>query len=345
MAKRTSTRSSGHEVTPGADWRVCVLTGPDEMIKRLKLDELRSALEQEHGEFETMYYDGETVGLADVLDELRTYSMLQSFKVVVVDKAEKFAQRFREPLERYAAAPADSGTLVLRCDTWNKGNLDKAIAKVGGLIDCKPMKPSEVPAWVIRRAQEEHGCPITPQAAAALAQRMGSDLMRLDSELAKLAVMVDKGQGIDVPQVEAVVGRSSDEKAWEIKNALLAGLARGKGVAGPQARETIEKLHELVDVARQDEVPIHYAIADLMRQLFYASTLLRRRAGNDFAIAKQVGFWGDSRAFMDVARRIDPAKARRWLDRIMDGELRVRSSLGDSLRNLECFCAVVADEG
>ncbi|MEZ6189671.1 MAG: hypothetical protein R3C45_00085 [Phycisphaerales bacterium] len=47
--------------------------------------------------------------------------------------------------------------------------------------------------------------------------------MPLDSELAKLALMVKPGEPIDRALIEQTVGKSSDEKAWEVQEAVLNG--------------------------------------------------------------------------------------------------------------------------
>src|SRR5689334_6421379 len=120
MAKRASSSKSG----PSADTRILVLYGPEEMQKRQALADLRAALAGKDGEVETVNFDGKSAALADVFDELRSMSLMQNPKIVLVDDADVFVTAHREPLERYAANPSDTATLVLRSTKWNKGNLD-----------------------------------------------------------------------------------------------------------------------------------------------------------------------------------------------------------------------------
>ncbi len=339
MARRAPRKAPG-DFQPTADWRIVVFHGVEEMLKRQHLQTLRQVMEEAHGPFETFLFPGATATLSDVLDELRTYSLMQSFKIVIVDEADEFLKRHRDAMNRYAENPAEQALLVLRSGTWNKGNFDKAVVKVGAVVSCDPLPAAQLPNWVTRQAQESHDRTITPQAATALARRLGSDLMLLDTELGKLALMVEPGQAIDVPQIEQMVGRSSDEKAWAFKNAVMDALATP---SGGSAAAMISKLHELVDLAGQDEVPIQFALTDLMRQLYYAAAL-RQRGADPYAIPKQLGMWGPTGPFVNLLKRVSPAKAQRWLDRLMHLQWRQRNSLGDGLRNLECFCAVLADD-
>src|SRR5438270_153830 len=75
--------------------------------------------------------DGERATLAEVLDEVRSFALFGSAKLVVIRSAEAFITRFREQLEDYLAAPAASATLVLRAEKLPANQrIYKLIAKV-----------------------------------------------------------------------------------------------------------------------------------------------------------------------------------------------------------------------
>lgn len=316
--------------------RLVVLYGPDEMGKREKLHELRDALQEAHGEVETFSFDGKTVGLADVFDELRSYSLMQTYKLVVVDEADPFVKTHREALERYADSPVDTATLLLRPNTWHRGKLDKGIEKIGAIIKCDPMSPSDAKNWLTKRAREVHGRKLAPAAAEALISRLGTDMMRLDSEVAKLALMVDEKASIEASLVEQVVGRSNEEHSWVVQDAILQGLSRGS------AKGAIAKIHELVDLGGQPEVLVTYFVADLVRKL-NVGLMLKRSGEAEGQIAKQFKFWGPKqKPFIDVLRRIDGRKAGRFFDQLMQADAGAKSGLGTSMRNLECVCVRLA---
>ncbi len=345
MAKRSVPKIDPASLS--AATRFCALVGPEEMLKREALDNLRAALKAAHGDFDTSYFSGPAATLADVLDEVRTYSLLQPFKMVVVDDAEAFLRNeaSRLALERYAQAPVDQAVLVLRSVGFNFPRLEKAMAGGGGVIRCEPMTRTQATSWLARRATGTYQRRLAPEAAALMVERLGADLMRLDSELGKLAVMAGDEEPITTPMIEQAVGRGSDEKAWAMQAAVLAAIEQGgQDMNSGVGRQMLEKVHELVDLAGNDEVPVYYAIADLMRKLCYAA-ILRQRGANDGQIARSLGLWGPAReAILAAAHKVPGALARRWFDRIMELDLRNRSSLGDALRNLEGFCALMADE-
>ncbi|MEM6855156.1 MAG: DNA polymerase III subunit delta, partial [Planctomycetota bacterium] len=179
MARKTPAKS----VEMDAHVRVLAVHGPEDAIKKEKIDQLRAALEKEHGEVQRFTFDGKVATLAEVFDEVRGYSLMGGYKLVIVDPADDFVKAHREPLERYAQNPVDHATLVLRAVGWNRGNLDKYIAKVGAVIKCEPPKPAEAVARLVARAKDVHGMSIERPAAQLMVDRLGVHLVRLETEL------------------------------------------------------------------------------------------------------------------------------------------------------------------
>lgn len=338
MAKRSAAAASG---SIDASTRILVLHGKEAFLKKEHLDTLRTAIKDAHGDAEMFHFDGERATLAEVFDELRSYALMVSYKIVVVDQADEFVKNHREALERYAQNPVDHATLVLRSYTWNRGKLDALVAKVGALIKCEQLSPAEAKSWAIKRASQEHKVKLTPDAAAALVSRLGSHLMELDTELAKLALMVDKGGAIDLDLVNQTVGKGSDEQAWAVQEAVLDAL----GTPGPAAAgKAIEKIHEIIDLAGHPEVLVSYFVADLTRKLFLAHTM-KRQGMPESQISRTLKLWPPERAtlFMNAMRRFSPRQTAAMFDRMVRYDGRAKSGLGEPLRNLECFCAQLVD--
>lgn len=321
-----------------ASVRMLVLYGPEDMLKRAKLDELRDALTVEHGEVETFTFDGLSATLSDVFDELRGYSLMQTYKAVIVDNADEFTKNHRDALDRYADNPVDHATLVLRAQKWNKGNLDKKIAKMGAVIKCDAPKPAEAAKWLAQRAKSEHGVTLAPEAGKRMVDHLGTHLTALDTELAKLAVMVGDGEPITADLVDSVVGRSNDESAWVVQDAVLRAMGSPRG-----GKAALEAVHDLIDVGGQPEVLVMYFVADLMRKFAVASTM-KRQGVPAGAIGKALKLWGPrQQLFMTALSRLDPDTATALFRRAAQRDMRSKSGLGDARRNLECFCVELAD--
>ena len=331
------------------------------MLKRQHAEALRVALASRHGQVESISFDGKTASLADVLDELRSFGLMQQYKLVFVDDADKFVSSHRAALERYAQALVDQATLVLRCDRWNKGKLDRLIEQFGCLISCEKMTASAAKAWLIQRAQEVHQIKLSAPIASRLVERMGSDLMTLDNELGKLALFATPDGMIDPKLLSALTGKTSDEKAWAVQEAILHCLATstrsGRQVATtrqvfsssrshtPRAGagvtavgQAIEKIHELVDLSGEAEVFVAYCIADLLRKL-HLGTVLQEQGASTQQIGRRLRLWGRSQTlFYDVIRQMDSEKSAEVVDTIINRDVKAKSGVGQAVRHLECFC-------
>jgi len=337
--KKTATRKAA---AVSADTRILVLHGPEQMVMAEQMDALKDAISTEHGDYETFRFDGKAATLSDVFDELRGYSLMSVYKLVVIDEAEPFVKTHRAALERYAESVVDHATLVLRTPAWHKGNLDKAIAKVGAVIKCEPPKPAEAARWLVERAKSHHRTELKQNAASALVERVGPHLMLLDAELGKLAVMAAPGSAgnpsvIDIALVDQAVGQSSDAKAWVMQEPLLVGMSRHS------ASQPLEMVRELIDLAGHDPVPVMWAAMDLCRKLSVAWAM-KASGDNEQSIGKAMRLWGPQvRTFMDVVRKLDAATATRLLQTSLRADSRTKSGLGEARRNLEALCVTLAD--
>lgn len=317
--------------------RIVAIHGKEPMLRRVADDALREALTQRHCEFEAFPFEGKTAQLAEVLDELRGYSLMQRFKLVVVDEADEFLTRHRDAITRYAEGPVDHAALLLRSEKWNKGKLDKLIDKHGQVVKCDAVSEGDARKWLVERARTEHGVELASAAAGAMVDRMGVDLMQLDTELAKLALLAEDGK-VTTKLIEETVGRQSDEEVWAAQSAVLETLATGS------AAPALEMVDELVRLAGRDPVPVTYFVAEIARKLAVAHAM-KRQGMSDFDITKALKVWPRERQqmFTRALGRLDADRARSLQRGVLRIDARTKTGFGDGLRNLECFIANLAD--
>src|SRR5262249_1121256 len=150
-----------------------------------------TALEEHFGGLEQFSFDGDRADLATLLDELRSYGLMQRHKLVILEDTDEFLasrEDRRRALEAYVANPVPEATFLMRAGGWKPGNLDKAVLKSGGaVVKCEPVSAEKAVQWCIARCAKRYECSIDDEAARRLVGRTGSDLGRLDSELGKLA--------------------------------------------------------------------------------------------------------------------------------------------------------------
>lgn len=347
--------------SPDAGTRVLVLHGKERFLSDQYLRTLRDALLKAHGEggVDTVRFDGASGGriVADILDELRSFGLMQQYKIVLVDNADALLkaddedapppppatkgkkrapapQTARELLENYCQDPSQSATLVLRATTWRPGNLDKAVLALpknaGLVIKCEPPDEGKALSWARKRCESRHNSRIDEDAARLLISAVGADLGRIDNELEKLALAAGgAGEPITADLVQTMVGMTREEEFWSIQNELLSG----------EARAALTQLRQLLEVSRHDPVPIGFSYTDLARKVHSAASGLREGV-NPVKIIASLRLWGPRKdemvdAIMGAAKSLGPAGAADLLRACIQTDQANKSGLGDPVRNLE----------
>lgn len=204
---------------------VYAVCGQDTFRKRETLADLCRQIAERDGDGQgPTYLEGANAELAAVLDEVRTFSLLGGRRVVVVTEADAFITKHRAALERYCEAPADSGTLILECNSLpSNTRLYKIIAKSGEVLRFDALKSRDVNPWIIHRARETYGKRIDDRAAWMLRELTGTALGILDAELSKLAIFVRDRDAITTGDIEALVGRHREEDVFGVLDAMADG--------------------------------------------------------------------------------------------------------------------------
>lgn len=345
MAKKAAAKAGATERPAGAGVRIALLIGPELFLQAELAEELRAALEGVHGRVGTFRFDGASATPAAVLDECRTFGLMEPHKLVIVDNADQLVRSAedeaedaarrpgqltrREIVERYAQAPCDAATLVLRAEKWHKGKLDQMIERVGVIRRCEEPSSGEAAAWAVRRARDRHGATLEPGAATRLVERLGCDLSRLDSEIAKLALnAVDGDNAVITPAaVSDMVGRSREEEVWVIQSALLSG----------DAETALRSIRDALDVSRHHPVLVSWACVDLARKLHGASRGLAAGA-RPFELMKALRLWGESgNRVLEAAQRVPARRAAGLLREAVEADVRQKTGAGEPERVLEAL--------
>lgn len=285
-----------------SDCRVYAIVGAERLLRHEALDRVLQQSGAESDPLGPSRFDGDSAELAMVLDELRTPSLLGGRRVVIVDDADEFISIHRAPLERYCADPSPSGVLVLLCDSLPKTTrLHKQIAATGELILFEPLKGNQVGAWLTDRAAQRHGKKLSGSAAAALRDHLGTDLGRLDAELAKLTAYVGQRDRIEANDVAECTGRLREERIFAVADALVAG-------------ETAKALERWDQVMATDRAAPQRAIGGLAYSIrnWTQARRITRRGGDPSAIFAR-SFVGPSQAQRGMRTPLDE-----WRNRVQD---------------------------
>jgi DNA polymerase-3 subunit delta len=116
------------------------------------------------------------------------------------------------------------------------GKLAKAISKVGAVVSFAALRPDDAVREAARKITDA-GKKIDAQAVRRLVDRVGNDLMILDSEIRKLIDYTGDRNSITVKDVELVTEQKSEERIWKLLDAIGA---RNTPLALRLLRETLD---------------------------------------------------------------------------------------------------------
>jgi DNA polymerase-3 subunit delta len=317
-------------MTSAAVAPVHAIVGDDSFLQLQKLAEIAAQLPPDSDRIE---FDGERAELAEVLDELRSFAMFGGGKVVIIRNGDEFVSRFRAQLEDFIAGPASAGTLILRMESLpSNQRIYKAISKAGKVHACETPKARELPAWIISRGKTVHQTTITPQAANLLADLIGTDLGRMDNELAKLALQSNTGK-IDVPDVSGSVAFQREQEMWSLTDALTSGDPAG----------ALRRWRQLVRMDSSTEFRAVTWLAIWLANLRKAIEMRRKRVP-DAVIARTCRIFDprQQQPFFKTAEKLGERGVNRAVNLLADIDLRSKSGVGDAAGNVERFILSLA---
>lgn len=206
------------------DQPVYAVVGHDRFLRNETVSGIVASLTDADEGFGPVRVTGDEAVLADVLDELRTMSLLGSRRVVIVDDADGFVSSHRAALERYCGDPAPSASLILACNAMPRTTrLHRVINEIGVVTVCEAPKGRSVISWIVDRARSTYGKRIATDTAASLREHVGDALGSLDTEIGKLATYVGGRDQIDMGDVDALTGHHREEKVFAVTDAIASG--------------------------------------------------------------------------------------------------------------------------
>lgn len=169
---------------------------------------------------QTILYGKDTDHLA-LLDALRRYPMMSERQVVVLREAQEM--KSLTELTAYLENPMQS-TLFVVCHKHKKMDLRTKFGKaLQGknivLFESKKLYDNQVPEWIAGYCKSQKR-PIEPQAAALLAEYLGTDLAKIANELDKLSLNLPAETAISPAHIQEFVGISKDYNVFELQKAF-----------------------------------------------------------------------------------------------------------------------------
>jgi DNA polymerase-3 subunit delta len=253
-----------------------LLAGEEAWLRERSLAAIRAAvLGDAANDFDSERLDGERTGAGQLLDALRALPVLAPRRLVVLRDPEARRGRGGEGLLealvtalKEQAGETRSVLVVVAPRIDRRSAWVRAFEEPAALVACDAPKGARAAAAFVAEEAARRGIALGPGAAEALADAVGPQLLRLASELEKVALLAGPGERVTREHVQEAVSVLAEERTWELADATfegrsadaLAALSRlfASGVAAPVVLAALAaQLRRLVRVKSGEPVAGH----------------------------------------------------------------------------------------
>jgi len=164
---------------------------------------------------------GHEVSANELINACQTMPFLSENRIVVLKGLDKMSSGEQETLIPYFQNPSPSTLLLL---TAEKIDLRKktchAIQAHGGIVSCSPPYESQIPFW-IRTMAGSINLTLTDEAVIELKERLGNNLLRIQTELEKISLyhLTKKGK-LRREDITVVLGGEKEHSIFDLTRAI-----------------------------------------------------------------------------------------------------------------------------
>jgi DNA polymerase III subunit delta len=179
-----------------------------------------SILNESEASFNLTVFYGKDVAWPEVMNACMRYPMFAERQVVILKEAQQM--RDVEKLEPYVENPLGSTVFVV---SYKEKKVDgrtkfaKLLKEKGVFISTKKIYDNQLPEWTQQLIQSK-GLSISPKGLALFVDHIGNDLTRIENEIDKISVNLNKRKTITEEDIEEFVGVSKDFNVFELQTAL-----------------------------------------------------------------------------------------------------------------------------
>lgn len=192
-----------------------------------------NALTEDERAFNQTVLYGLDTDVATIVSEAKRFPMMAQRQVVIIKEAQRIRNLIptgddpKSELLNYIQNPQPTTVLVF-CHKYKKIDTRKKIGKGikagaeknGVFFTSDKIKDWELSKWITDHVQAL-GYQIDPRTASILAEYLGNDLAKINNELGKLFIDLEKGGKLTPELIERNIGISKDYNIFELQNAIL----------------------------------------------------------------------------------------------------------------------------
>lgn len=142
--------------------------------------------------------------------------------------------------------------------------ITKAMKQTANVIESVSLQVHDLKGWILHELST-HGKTMSDESIDCLIELGGTDLVHLQTELAKIATFVGEEQEIDSDTIKKLLVRTLEQDVFTLGNAYLSG----------HKSEAIEIYHDLLK-RKEDPLKLNALIATQVRLMVQVSHLKKK---------------------------------------------------------------------
>ena len=171
--------------------------------------------------FDYSLFYGKEVDSRQIIETAKRFPLLAPYHLVVVREAQHL-DKSTDLIAEYLSQPQKK-TIIVFCYKYKafdkRKKLYKAAKEFGAILETKVLHDNQVVQWIGDRLKEAH-FNITPQSLQILSEALGNDLNKIEKEIGKLKIILEKSTQITPELIEQHVGFSKDFNNFELYRAV-----------------------------------------------------------------------------------------------------------------------------
>lgn len=298
---------------------VYLLAGDDTLRMEGVVEKIRQdALGEAGSAFNYHVLHGDQVEPGRVIQQALALPMMGNRQVIWLKNADAClgTQERQAALEKYLQKPVAETILIMTCTKVDKRlKWVKTCVQGGFFFDFSPPEGEALVQWAQRMAQRE-GLELGRREAETLCDLVGSDLLGLKNEIAKLALLSEqKGGRLSSAELSRIIMDQAELQGFDITNDLMPG----------QAGKVLKTWFRLAEWGKSP-----YEIAPLLHSRIRKGALLsacRQQGLPDQETARLTGAspWG-FRFLEPMIRGLGPRGVTEAMEASLDCDRRLKSS-------------------
>lgn len=196
-----------------------LLYGPEAYLRRQYRDKLKNAMAAPDDNMNFAAFEGKETDVEAVIELAETLPFFAEQRVILIENSGFFKNSCERLAEYLPKTPSTTHFIFVEDEVDKRSKCYKAVQKTGKVVEFATQTEELLTRWILSRLKKE-GKNITGSVMQLFLSKTGTDMGNIDRELEKLICYTMGRPVIEVADVEAIATEQTQNKIFEMVNAI-----------------------------------------------------------------------------------------------------------------------------